>query len=122
MLGPQDYVIVTLGSMTEASSLGSMDAAPALNGKDAGGAWTLWKNIASGRPEFGHPTVFTDHIDKSKWVSFTTTLRDPAFFRLVQDFTGNIPGREASSRSQSPTGWLRSCCRTNHISSDNRKT
>jgi len=107
VLGPQDYVIVTLGSMTEASSLGSMDAAPALNGKDAGGAWTLWKNIASGRPEFGHPTVFTDHIDKSKWVSFTTTLRDPAFFRLVQDFTGNIPG-EGGLITFAESNWLAS--------------
>ena len=32
-VGNNDYVIVTLGSMTEASSLGSMDSAPDLNGK-----------------------------------------------------------------------------------------
>ena len=71
-------VIVTLGSMTEASSLGSMDSAPVLNVKTDGGAWTLWKRLRAGRPEFGRPSVFTDQIEESKWVSFTATQRDPS--------------------------------------------
>ncbi|MFG1289734.1 oleate hydratase [Xanthobacter versatilis] len=87
-----DLVLVTLGSMTDASSLGSMDTAPVLNGKAEGSAWTLWETIAADRPEFGRPAVFSDHIDESKWLSFTTTLRDPAFLRIVRDFTGNVPG------------------------------
>ena len=60
-----DFVLVTLGSMTEASSLGSMDTAPALQGKRIGGAWTLWEKLATGRPEFGRPAVFADHIDRA---------------------------------------------------------
>ena len=36
-LSRDDFVIVTLGSMTEASSLGSMDSAPVLNGKTSRG-------------------------------------------------------------------------------------
>ena len=87
-----DLVIVTLGSMTEASSLGSMDSAPILKCKSDGGAWALWEKIAAGRPEFGHPSTFADHIDESKWVSFTVTLGDRTFFRLMRDFTGNVPG------------------------------
>ena len=35
-----DYVLVTLGSMTEASSLGDTDTAPVLKGRGDGGAWT----------------------------------------------------------------------------------
>src|SRR5665213_1492602 len=73
-VGEKDFVIVTLGSMTEASSLGSMDVAPALKGKTDGGSWTLWEKIADGHPQFGHPANFTDHIEESRWVSFTTTL------------------------------------------------
>lgn len=88
----RDFVLVTLGSMTEASSLGGMDSAPVLQGKRAGGAWTLWEKLAAGRPEFGRPAVFADHIDQSKWVSFTTTLQDPTFLRIIRDATGNIPG------------------------------
>ena len=87
-----DLVIVTLGSMTESSSFGSMQSAPVLQDTANAPAWALWKQIARGRPEFGRPTVFADHIKESKWVSFTTTLRDPAFFRIVGDFTGNVPG------------------------------
>ena len=91
-VGVNDFVLVTLGSMTEASSLGSMDSAPKLNGKADGGAWTLWENLAENGSEFGRPSAFADHIDESKWVSFTTTLRDPTFLRIVRDLTGNVPG------------------------------
>jgi len=91
-VGAGDCVLVTLGSMTEASSLGGMDTAPVLNGKQRGGAWALWEKIAAGRPAFGHPSVFCDHIEQSKWVSFTTTLHDPTLLRLIRDATGNVPG------------------------------
>ena len=89
-----DFVIVTLGSMTESSSLGSMDSAPLLNGKTSRGAWAFWEKIAAGRPEFGRPATFANHIAQSKWVSFTTTLRRSPFFRIVRDVTGNVPGTE----------------------------
>ncbi len=106
-VGEGDYVLVTLGSMTEASSLGGMDAAPVLRSKTDGGAWTLWEKIAAGRPDFGRPSVFADHIDQSKWVSFTTTLRDPTFLRLVRDFTGNVPG-EGGLITFADSAWLAS--------------
>jgi oleate hydratase len=92
VVGENDKVIVTLGSMVEGSSLGSMDSAPVLKHNPAGEAWTLWKNIALGNPQFGYPANFSDHVQESKWVSFTTTLHDPTFFNLVRDLTGNVPG------------------------------
>jgi oleate hydratase len=106
-IGANDYVLVTLGSMTEASSLGTMDTAPVLNGKENGGAWTLWETIARGRPEFGRPSAFADHIDESKWMSFTTTLHDPDFLRIVQSFTGNVPG-EGGLITFPQSSWLAS--------------
>jgi oleate hydratase len=106
-VGDNDYVLITLGSMTEASSLGAMDAAPLLKGKADGGAWTLWEQIAAGRPEFGRPSAFADCIDESKWVSFTTTLRDPALLRIVGDFTGNVPG-EGGLITFPESSWLAS--------------
>jgi len=87
-----DFVFVTLGSMTEGSSFGAMDSPPLLQGKRDGGAWTLWEKLAARESNFGRPSNFTDHVDESKWVSFTTTLRDTAFFDLVRDLTGNAPG------------------------------
>ena len=103
----QDYVIVTLGSMTEASSLGSMDSAPVLKGKSDGGSWALWEKIAEGHPQFGHPANFSDHIEESKWVSFTATLHDPTFFRLIRDLTGNVPG-EGGLITFPESSWLAS--------------
>ncbi len=106
-VGAGDYVLVTLGSMTESSTLGGMDAAPALGGKTDGGAWTLWETIAAGRPAFGRPSVFADHVGDSKWISFTATQRDPTFLRLVRDLSGNVPG-EGGLITFPQSNWLAS--------------
>jgi oleate hydratase len=66
-----------------------------------------WKKIAAGRPELGRPSVFADHIDESKWVSFTATLRDPTFLRLVRDLTGIVPG-EGGLITFPQSSWLTS--------------
>jgi oleate hydratase len=107
VLGADDLVLLTLGSMTEASSLGAMDRAPQLFGKADGGAWALWERIAAGRPEFGQPAAFADHIGESKWISFTTTMHDPTFLRIVNDLTGNVPG-EGGLITFPDSGWLAS--------------
>ncbi len=107
LVSPGDYVLVTLGSMTEASSLGAMDTAPVLGAKQDGGAWTLWESIAAGRPEFGRPAVFANHIDQSKWVSFTTTMRDPTLLHFIRDLTGNVPG-EGGLITFPDSAWLAS--------------
>ncbi|MBN3848805.1 oleate hydratase [Paraburkholderia sp. Ac-20342] len=106
-VGAADRVIVTLGSMTDASSVGGMDRPASLDTVEATGAWSLWKNIAAGRPEFGHPSVFADHIDASKWLSFTVTLREPTLFRLIRDLTGNVPG-EGGLITFPESNWLAS--------------
>ena len=107
-IGAEDLVLVTLGSMTEASSLGDMDNAPLLLGKEDGGAWTLWENIAAGRPQFGRPSAFDSHIGESKWLSFTTTLHDDhELLRLVRDRTGNVAG-EGGLITFPGSSWLAS--------------
>jgi oleate hydratase len=103
----QDRVVITLGSMTEASSLGSMDSSPALLGKPNEGSWALWERIAEDHPQFGHPKNFSDHIEQSKWMSFTTTLHDPTFFQLILNLTGNFPG-EGGLITFPESSWLAS--------------
>jgi oleate hydratase len=103
----KDLVIVTLGSMTESSSLGSMDSAPVLKGKTGGGCWALWEKIATHEFDCGDPTSFTNHIDESKWVSFTTTLNNPTFFNRIRDLTGNAPG-EGGLLTFPESSWLAS--------------
>lgn len=91
-VGMDDRVFVTLGCMTEGSSLGSMTSPAILNSEKSGGAWSLWEDIANGRPGFGHPAVFAENIEQTKWQSFTVTLSDPAFFTFIEEFTGNQAG------------------------------
>ena len=102
-----DFVLVTLGSMTEGSSFGGMDSPPLPQEKLEGGAWTLWEKLAARESNFGRPSNFTDHVDESKWVSFTATLRDSAFFDLVRDLTGNAQG-EGGLITFPESNWLAS--------------
>lgn len=90
-----DLVFVTNGSMTEASSLGSMTKAPELLPLPANGSFALWEKVAQGRPQFGNPRAFDDRAEESRWESFTATLRDPAFFERMVEFSGNSPGTGA---------------------------
>jgi len=87
-----DLVFMQNASMTDASSLGSMtNAPPELTKADSGG-WTLWEKLAAGRPEFGNPAAFNSSIAQACWESFTVTLKDPAFFDRMIEFSGNQPG------------------------------
>jgi oleate hydratase len=87
-----DFVFIQNGSMTDASSLGSMTSAPPKLTKADSGGWTLWEKLAEGRPEFGNPAAFNSCIAQSCWESFTVTLKNPAFFDLMIQFSGNEPG------------------------------
>jgi oleate hydratase len=103
---PNDIVFATLGSMTSCSSFGSNTTAPAplpesseaLQAPD--GAWHLWSQLAN--PEanphfryFGRPSNFYSRTNESNWLSFTVTLKDPAFFERLEEWTGNKAGTGA---------------------------
>jgi oleate hydratase len=93
--GKSEVIAVNDGDlvfMTDASSLGSMTSAPRKLTKVESGGWTLWEKLAEGRPEFGNPAAFNSCIAQSCWESFTVTLKDPAFFDKMFQFTGNQPG------------------------------
>jgi oleate hydratase len=87
-----DLVFMQNGSMTDASSLGSMTSAPRKLTKIESGGWTLWEKLAKDRPEFGNPAAFNSCIAQSCWESFTVTLKNPAFFDKMHQFSGNEPG------------------------------
>ena len=91
-LGDNDYLFVTLGSMVESSSVGTMKTSAPLSPKETTGAWALWERIASKDASFGRPAVFNGNVDRSKWMSFTVTMKDPVFFERMERFTGNKAG------------------------------
>ncbi|MCX6595812.1 MAG: oleate hydratase [Acidobacteria bacterium] len=87
-----DVVFLQNASMTDASSLGSMTSAPAKLTKADSNGWALWERLAEGRPQFGRPSVFNSSIAQAWWESFTVTLKTPAFFDQMKQFSGNEAG------------------------------
>jgi oleate hydratase len=92
-LEKDDLVFVTLGSMSADSTLGSMTSAPTLETGKRGGAWPLWERLAEKETAFGRPATFCEHIDQTKWITFTVTDSDAAFVERMEQFSGNPPGR-----------------------------
>lgn len=88
----RDRVFLTLGSMTECSTLGSTSAPPSLPPAEESGAWNLWRKLAERDSAFGRPTTFCGDIGRTRWESFTLTLHGPDFFEFMQSFTDNLAG------------------------------
>ncbi len=104
-IDPDDRVLVTLGSMTEASALGSMASAPGAGSSPQHGAWPLWRQLASRSGRFGRPDVFAGLTAKTQWLSFTVTLQDGAYFDFMEAFTHN-PAGTGGLVTFRDSGWL----------------
>jgi len=88
-----DLVMFTNGSMTQNTTRGSLHEPAVLNRSEEKGCFSVWKKIAPLSPDFGRPEKFCEDIDKTKWMSFTVTLRDdeivfPYLERLQQNPSG----------------------------------
>lgn len=92
ILGENDYVFITNGSLTESTDNGTWDRAATLKGLAESGSWKLWKKIAEKEHTFGNPAPFCDNIDLQKWYSFTATLKDRTFHDYMENFSGNVDG------------------------------
>jgi oleate hydratase len=114
-VGSNDLVIVTNGSITENSTLGSMTAPPVLN-RGPAGCFDLWKKIAAKDPAFGRPEVFCSDIDKTKWESFTMTWTDSEMPKLLKELTDRDPG-QGGVVTISDSNWLMSwtCSKQPHF-------
>ncbi|MET8427493.1 oleate hydratase [Nocardia sp. NPDC004860] len=89
-LGPEDLLLMTIGSLTENSDEGDhhtpakVDAGPAP-------AWDLWRRIAAKDKAFGHPDVFGSHIPETKWESATVTTLDQRIPEYIQKICKRDP-------------------------------
>lgn len=88
-----DVVLFTNGSMTQNTTRGSLDKPAVINRSDDKGCFSVWEKIAAKTDGFGHPEKFCSDIDKSKWLSFTVTLKDDDIvFPYLLNLTGDKPG------------------------------
>lgn len=85
---PQDYVLVTNGSLMTNSTFGdNKHIAPTNRNTDDLGLFNIWKNLAKKHEKFIGP------IDKTKWMSYFITIKDyPEFFQRLERLTGSKPG------------------------------
>jgi oleate hydratase len=112
-LGASDYLFVTLGSMVESAGIGTTTTPAPLLPMGSTGAWALWEKIAARDEAFGRPAVFSGHVDQSKWMSFTVTLRRPTFFDHMERFTGNKAGT-GGLVTITDSNWLMSVVLAHH--------
>lgn len=88
-----DIVLFTNGSMTENTTKGDLNSVAELNRSEDKGCFSVWQKLAKKSPDFGHPDVFCGDIDKTKWLSFTVTLKDDDIvFPYLAKLTGDEPG------------------------------
>ena len=106
-LGVQDYVFLTLGSMTADATYGGDDTVPPLIRDKRDGGFELWETIASKAGDFGRPNAFCGNVDESKWESFTLTMTGRALLQRIIDFSGNQPGTGALMTFKD-SNWLMS--------------
>ncbi|MVU77170.1 oleate hydratase [Nocardia sp. ET3-3] len=90
-VAPEDLVIITNGSITESSTFGDNDT-PAPVVTDRGGAWKLWKTMATRDRAFGYPEKFSENIPEANWtISATVTLTDDKIAPYIEKITGRDP-------------------------------
>jgi oleate hydratase len=104
-VAPEDITIVTLGSMTAGSSLGSMDAAPVPRDDTERGSWALWKKLAAKDPAFGRPWVFCGQPEQTRWITFTVTDDAPGFLQFVERFSDR-PAGEGGLVTLTSSPWM----------------
>ncbi len=92
VLGKNDFVFITNGSITDSSDNGTWRRPAKLKGLEESGSWKLWKKLAKKDSSFGNPSVFCDDINLQKWYSFTVTMQDNTFHDYMEEFSGNVDG------------------------------
>ncbi|MEC3956822.1 oleate hydratase [Nocardia sp. CDC153] len=89
-LGPNDLVLMTIGSLTENSDEGDHHT-PAKLDEGPAPAWDLWRRIAAKDKAFGNPDVFGSHIPETKWESATVTTLDQRIPEYIQKICKRDP-------------------------------
>lgn len=101
-----DLCIVTNGSMTDNAKLGSFKT-PAPYVTEAPMSGELWKNIASKKSGLGNPKPFFGKPDETNWESFTVTCKGNKLIKMIEQFSGNVPGSGALMTFKD-SSWLMS--------------
>ena len=105
-LKPDDVCIMTNACMTDSATLGDFNTAPEYNpNRPISGE--LWSKVAKKKPNLGNPEPFFGHPDETNWESFTVTCKGNKLLKLIEQFSGNVPGSGALMTFKE-SSWLMS--------------
>lgn len=105
-LKEDDICIMTNGCMTDNATLGDFNTAPEYN-PEKPMSGELWEKIAKKKMGLGNPTPFFSNPDQTNWESFTVTCKGNKLLKLIEQFSGNIPGSGALMTFRD-SSWLMS--------------
>ncbi len=105
-LNPQDICIMTNGCMTDNATLGDLDT-PAKFEPENPMSFELWTKVAKKKIGLGNPEPFYINPEQSNWESFTVTCKGNKLLKLIEKFSGNIPGSGALMTFKD-SSWLMS--------------
>lgn len=105
-LNPYDICLMTNGSMTDNSTLGSYNT-PAEYKPENPISANLWRKISAKKPALGNPDAFFNNPDETNWQSFTITCKGNKLLKMIEKLSGNIPGSGALMTFKD-SSWLMS--------------
>lgn len=105
-LGEKDICIMTNACMTDSATLGDLDTpAPEPEVKPISGE--LWAKVAAKKPGLGNPVPFFGNAHETNWESFTVTCKGNKLLKMIENFSGNVPGSGALMTFKD-SNWLMS--------------
>lgn len=105
-LKENDLCIMTNGCMTDCATLGDLHTAPEYAPQNPISG-ELWSKVADKKPGLGNPEPFFGHDEETNWESFTVTCKGNKLLKMIEKFSGNIPGSGALMTFKD-SSWLMS--------------
>ncbi|MGL4737195.1 MAG: oleate hydratase [Cellulosilyticaceae bacterium] len=106
VLNERDLCIMTNGCMTDSATLGDFNTPAAYNPTHPISG-ELWAKVAAKKEGLGNPEPFFGHPDETNWESFTVTMKGNKLLKMIEQFSGNIPGSGALMTFKD-SNWLMS--------------
>ena len=101
-----DICIMTNACMTDSATLGDLHTpAPEPVQKPISGE--LWSKVTAKKSGLGNPEPFFGKVHETNWESFTVTSRGNKLLKMIENFTGNVPGSGALMTFKD-SAWLMS--------------
>lgn len=101
-----DVCIMTNACMTDSATLGDWSTpAPVPEQKPISGE--LWAKVAEKKPGLGNPYPFFGNPHETNWESFTVTCKGNKLLKMIENYSGNIPGSGALMTFKD-SSWLMS--------------